>query len=53
MRAYRSLFKIRFIHNIQYRGALLGSILKGFTFAFMEILAIQLCSAPTGMQRFL
>ncbi len=37
-KVYFSMFRIRFVHNLQYRAVVLGSILKGFFWALMEIL---------------
>lgn len=38
MKKYASLFRIRFINSLQYRGALIGHILKNYVFGIMEIL---------------
>ncbi len=38
VKMYFSLFRIRFNHNLQYRAAVLGAIIKGFLWAMMEIL---------------
>lgn len=35
---YFSLFRIRFNHNLQYRAVVLGAIIKGFFWSFMEVL---------------
>lgn len=39
MRAYLSIFRVQFVSSLQYRAVVLGAILKGFLYAFMEILA--------------
>lgn len=38
LKVYFSMFRIRFNHNLQYRAAVLGAILKGFLWSMMEIL---------------
>ncbi len=38
MNVYVSMFRIRFAHNLQYRSAVLGAILKGYLWAMMEVL---------------
>lgn len=38
MKKYLSLFRIRFIHNLQYRAAAYAGVLTQFTWGFMEIL---------------
>ncbi len=39
MRTYLSIFRIRFINNLQYRSVLVGEILARFAWGIMEILA--------------
>lgn len=39
IKAYFSLFRIRFIHNLQYRMVVLGAIAKGALWVMMEVLA--------------
>lgn len=39
MKMYISLFRIRFINNLQYRTVALGAIISRFVFGFMEVLA--------------
>lgn len=39
LKAYFSLFRIRFIHNLQYRMAVLGTLAKGVLWVMMEALA--------------
>ena len=41
MKAYASLFKIRFINSMQYRAAAFAGLLTQFGWAFMEILAFS------------
>jgi len=41
LKAYYSLFRIRFIHNLQYRMAVLGAIAKGALWVMMEALAYR------------
>lgn len=41
IKAYFSLFRIRFNYNLQYRMVALGTIAKGFMWAMMEILAYR------------
>lgn len=38
MKKYYSIFKIRFINNLQYRPSLIGHIARNFAFAIMEII---------------
>lgn len=38
LKVYFSMFRIRFNHNLQYRAAVLGAVLKGFLWAVMEVL---------------
>lgn len=39
MKMYMSVFRIRFINNMQYRAVAFGQILTNFAWAFMQILA--------------
>ncbi|QHQ59563.1 ABC transporter permease [Anaerocolumna sedimenticola] len=39
MKMYLSVFRIRFINNLQYRAVALGAIITRFAWGFMEILA--------------
>lgn len=48
VRAYYSLFRIRFINNLQYRAVVLGAIMKGFLWAYMEILAYSALYRANG-----
>jgi ABC-2 type transport system permease protein len=39
MKMYLSVFRIRFINNLQYRAVVLGAIITRFTWGLMEVLA--------------
>lgn len=39
MKMYLSIFRVRFINSLQYRAVVIGAIMKGFLYAFMEIMA--------------
>ena len=52
MKAYSSLFRIRFIHSLQYRASVIGSILKGFLYAMMQILAYEALYKANGPECF-
>ncbi len=41
MRMYLSVFRIRFINNLQYRAVLLGEVVARFAWGIMEILAFS------------
>lgn len=41
MKMYLSVFRIRFIHNMQYRAVVIASIITRFAWGFMEILAFS------------
>lgn len=41
MKKYYSIFRIRFINNLQYRAVLIGHIMKNFIFGIMEILVYE------------
>lgn len=41
MSAYISLFKIRFVHNLQYRAAALAGLATQYAWGFMHILVMQ------------
>lgn len=47
-KTYYSLFRIRFINNLQYRAVVLGAIMKGFLWALMEILAYSALYRTNG-----
>jgi ABC-2 type transport system permease protein len=42
MKMYLSVFRIRFINNLQYRAVMLGAIITRFAWGFMEILAYSM-----------
>jgi len=41
VKMYISVFRIRFINSLQYRAVMLGAIMKGFAWEFMEVLAFS------------
>lgn len=48
MKAYLSVFRIRYINSLQYRAVLVGEILSRFVWGFMEMLAFQALYSMEG-----
>lgn len=48
MKKYIFIFRLRFMNSLQYRTVVLGGVLKGFIWGFMEILMYKALYESSG-----